>query len=148
MGHGRSGKLCLMPVTKKAKSKETKRREAAGVNRKRNARREGALRLLGDKCSECGSSENLTFGRINPGEISELRRLWTAPNARLAKELKISTIRCGKCHVARWPRVVKHGTVYGYDVRGCRCDLCVEARRAARRKSYANIKTKQLAPIV
>jgi hypothetical protein len=36
----------------------------------------------------------------------------------------------------RW----RHGYTYGYDKKGCRCDLCTEAQREAQRRSRASAK--------
>ena len=38
---------------------------------------------------------------------------------------------------------IKHGSTYGHDEKGCRCELCVAARRAADRRYRERKKAKR-----
>ena len=66
---------------------------------------------------------------------------WTASKETLVKELKKCQLLCNSCHkiktkAERQISDIKHGTLWGYIGRGCRCDECRKAKSINFKKNY------------
>ena len=111
--------------------------------RKRYERRMAEARdALGGTCSSCGSLLDLQLDHVDPTTkvmtVADMTRLG---DQRFWEEVAKCQLLCHPCHVAksrvelsamakaRQPQV--HG-ISSYNKRGCRCDVCVEAKRSSR----------------
>ena len=88
-------------------------------------------------CVMCGSTDNLELDHVNPEE-KVTHRIWSWARERREAEIAKCQVLCKDCHKEKSKQYLaenrQHGrTLYGH---GCRCDICVEAKRQdnARRK--------------
>lgn len=103
-------------------------------------RRAEAIALLGGKCVECGTTENLQFDHIDPKlKTMSVSKLWSVSKERYLKEIQLCQLLCKTHHIekTRRERSVEHGQGLT-GKRNCRCELCrplknayVNAKRAA-----------------
>jgi 5-methylcytosine-specific restriction endonuclease McrA len=88
--------------------------------------------LLGGKCVQCGSTENLEFDHIDPATKSfGLADGWG--RADFFEELKKCQLLCHDCHKQKSDEeqtTRQHGTYAMYRRGKCRCEMCSEAGRA------------------
>jgi hypothetical protein len=112
-----------MPYTDKAKQLKYQREWMA---------RRRAKYLEGKKCKHCGGEENLVFHHRDP-KIKESHRIWSWAIPRLEAELKKCVVLCRTCHYVVH-RTTTHGTRNMYDRYGCRCQACIDAASADRRR--------------
>lgn len=107
--------------------------------------RAAAIELLGGRCADCATTENLQFDHIIAGskkyEISVL--LTGYAQATLLSELAKCALRCKPCHDAKtvasgetgggWNKLddsaYQHGTARMYSYQACRCEPCRTAHR-------------------
>ena len=115
--------------------------------RRYEERKKRALALLGNRCIQCGSSEDLQFDhREREGKSFTLcRYLAGCSEVRFLEELAKCQLLCERCHtdktikeVGRSPARGTHGTESSY--RYCKCDLCKQAIRDAQRRRRAKSK--------
>ena len=80
-------------------------------------------------CVDCGSTERLELDHLDPA-LKVHHAIWSWSPPRRAAEIAKCVVRCHDCHVARHAeeRRIEHSTG-GYK-RGCRCEVCCEAKRA------------------
>jgi len=104
-------------------------------NKRRQDRRKKLIAILGGKCARCGSTNNLQFDHKKPS-IKEFRisSKIDAPEKVLLKEVNKCILLCEDCHRQKtkesWDFGVnkpKHGTIWYYKSRGCRCNKCKKA---------------------
>lgn len=96
----------------------------------RDSRRELCKKLLGDKCVNCGSIDNIEFDHVFPEDM--LFRIGSNLNRKLEVlliELQKCQLLCKKCHIDKTKTETKrlepaHGTVSEYVNFKCRCNLC------------------------
>lgn len=103
-------------------------------------RKEKAIRQLGGRCLDCGTTEDLQFHHIDPD-----KKLFTigsilngVSETKLNEELEKCALLCKPCHKERHMRTeLCHGMAWAYQS-GCRCEACTnaqtEAIRAYRKK--------------
>jgi hypothetical protein len=104
----------------------------------RRKRREWALEYLGGVCVECGATENLEFHHKAPAEKEfNISPLLSRQKEILIEELNKCELRCSDHH--KKEHATEHGKRWMW-VKGCRCDLCVEAARQHRAKYYTTDK--------
>lgn len=90
---------------------------------------------MGGRCCKCGSTESLEIDHKDPEQkVSHRIFSWAVP--RIEEELAKCQLLCKQCHIEKTNDDVhgghnRHGTVYHYK-KGCRCDLCREAKRKSR----------------
>ena len=94
---------------------------------------------LGNKCAKCGSTESLEIDHIDwRTKEFTVSKLWsTKDKNRLFLELEKCQLLCTDCHKTKTREDIaeihtkppKHGTMYAWMKRGCRCDLCLESQR-------------------
>ena len=103
--------------------------------KRREQRRQYAIKKLGDKCVNCGSVEELEFDHIvpvGPGYGKRISELLTWSLYTLNKELEKCQLLCKTCHFRKTTREDRihadqtHGTLSSYN--WCKCDLCKEAK--------------------
>lgn len=101
-------------------------------------RRAALLARLGDRCVSCGSTDDLEFDHIDPELKSfNISRNLTASNVAVQAELAKCQLLCRSCHIEKTARENsgwRHGTLYGYLKRGCRCEECRAAKRESARR--------------
>lgn len=98
----------------------------------RAKRRAMAIRLLGGKCVNCGSIENLEFDHINndrDGLRGLVSQLFTCKLERLIAELEKCQLLCKSCHVQKsiidnCKKFAEHGSISMCTNQRCRCDEC------------------------
>lgn len=99
--------------------------------------------LLGGKCTQCESVENLEFDHINKINKSfHIGKIMNVSLGNLYKELPKCQLLCKKCHLdktIRESRIMVHGTQNMYKKYKCRCDDCTIANKIAN-KRYKNSK--------
>jgi hypothetical protein len=101
-------------------------------------RRANAISLLGGKCVDCGTIENLEFDHVNSAEKSfPISKKMNNGNWEvILEELKKCVLRCSTCHLQKSfeagdiPPKATHGTYAMYSHHRCRCDDCKAAKRA------------------
>lgn len=92
-------------------------------------RKSWAIGLLGGKCVDCGSTDNLEFDHINPEEkLFAITSRITWGDDIIIPELMKCQLKCKAHHKAKHSVVGTHGTVSTY--RYCKCELCMSAQRA------------------
>ncbi len=104
------------------------------LRRRYYERRDRAIALLGGKCVNCGSTDNLQFDHIDHGQKSfdVADRLAQYSWDRLLTEIEKCQLLCFVCHVEksvieRGQSMAHHGTASMYQHYKCRCDLCRDA---------------------
>ncbi len=83
-------------------------------------------------CVRCGSTENLEVDHISR-RSKIAHRVWSWSKRRRDRELSKCQVLCKPCHLeksrAELSKPLRHGTLHGYNHRGCRCDACRQANR-------------------
>jgi 5-methylcytosine-specific restriction endonuclease McrA len=105
---------------------------------------------LGNKCSSCGSVENLEVDHINRETKSfPVSKLWSIAQESLDIELQKCQLLCATCHHEKTLKdlnqvsaKITHGTLSSY--RYCRCDLCRKAKADHSRNYRQKIKEEKL----
>lgn len=93
-------------------------------------------------CNMCGSDKLLVGHHVNPADKEyEVSKIWTYCDKIREKELAKCIVLCKSCHNKFHLVKNTHGTPYRYKL-GCRCDNCVNANGAYRRKLYHQNKQK------
>ena len=83
------------------------------------------IRLLGNKCIQCGTDEFLQFDHINREEKEySISKIMLGNRRRLLKEIKKCQLLCDDCH--RKKHTSPHGTLAS--ARHCKCDLCKKVK--------------------
>ena len=93
-------------------------------------RRHQALKILGEKCSKCGSTKDLEIDHRNPKlKVFDGTRMTSVSQEKFLKEIQKCQLLCDKCHnikniIERGQKLAKgtHGTLSSY--RYCKCDIC------------------------
>lgn len=91
-------------------------------------RRTELLTQLGGKCSECGSTDDLTFVRKEGAPPFKVGQLTGMSKKTLEKVIDHVTLMCGE-HAKKTlygMGEVTHGTWYSTYKKKCRCDECEE----------------------
>lgn len=106
------------------------------------------IRLLGGRCSLCGSSSRLEVDHRDPQEKKyRVGTLWGERSFdRLFAELEKCQLLCYGCHrkktgketSARQTGRFSHGTIYAWMKVKCKCEECVQAKRAWHDKRNAS----------
>ncbi len=102
------------------------------LNRYRK-RKKTAQEFLGNKCSKCGSIEDLQFDHKDRVKKKfTIGKLWSIGEKEFWKEIKKCQLLCRTCHNKKTLKELGlreakgyHGTVSTY--RYCHCDLCRHA---------------------
>jgi len=102
---------------------------------RRVARRAKFIALLGGKCVNCGSKENLHFDhKKKKDKTLDIAHSIDTKEEILLKEIKKCQLLCKDCHLnktkADWDWGVpkpEHGTIWMYKKYKCRCDKCKSA---------------------
>lgn len=109
----------------------TREQERVYQLRRYHARRAEGVRILGGKCVQCGTQEDLHFDHRNPKDksfdISKLKGSY----ADFLRELSKCQLLCGTHHREKHRSKAQCGTVQRY-WRGCRCERCKAASRRHR----------------
>lgn len=96
------------------------------------AKRLEAIAYLGGRCVVCGLADELEFHHRDPLEkTSDVSILLGCQWSRLRVELDKCELRCAEHHK------VEHAAAHGnsaYRHKGCRCDICVSAKREYNRE--------------
>jgi len=104
-------------------------------------------------CEYCGSMDNLVLHHVNP-ETKLGSQIWLWGDKRRTEEIDKCIVLCSSCHTrhhnknrktlfSRLGGLVKHGTVYAYCARRCRCDECKGYMRDRMRR-YRSLGTTSL----
>jgi hypothetical protein len=102
---------------------------------RRQERRKRFLTLLGGKCVECGSQNNLQFDHIKKKTKSfNIAHGLDFNEAKAIDEVKKCQLLCFDCHQKKtrdnWDFAdskAEHGTLHMYRNKKCRCDECRKA---------------------
>jgi 5-methylcytosine-specific restriction endonuclease McrA len=101
------------------------------------------MSLLCNKCSNCGSVDNLEFDHIDrKTKKFPISMMYDKKEKEVIEELKKCQLLCDVCHKEKTKKEWDNGTIkpwrklpdhsmYGYS-KGCRCDVCKEAKRKTR----------------
>lgn len=82
-----------------------------------------AKKKLGDKCVQCGCTDDLEFDHIDPStKLFSMSRSSGVSEKRFNEELNKCQLLCKKCHKEKHSAKNNHGTLACY--RYCRCELC------------------------
>src|SRR5258706_7874062 len=85
-----------------------------------------AKEILGNKCVNCGSIENLEFDHIDQTtKLFTITQRWNCRIDRFLEEIKKCVLRCNRCHKDRTSKQksVEHGGGLT-GKRNCRCEKC------------------------
>ena len=106
----------------------TKEQRKAWATVRHGNRIDQAKAMLGGKCINCGATDQLCFitkeGEERGFKIQGSPKAWWLPEAEFFVEVKKKELWCTPCH--NQSRIV-HGV--GRYNRGCRCEVCRQARR-------------------
>lgn len=85
-------------------------------------------------CRECGSPNSLELDHIDKTQ-KVTHRIWSFGKEKFEAEVAKCQVLCRWCHLAktlseRTDRTT-HGKLHMYRAYGCRCELCVAAKRAS-----------------
>ena len=102
---------------------------------KKTQRRQMCLEMLGGKCAQCFSEENLHFDHINPAsKTASVSQLYDADIETLLREVGKCQLLCRVCHSYKTKQEqydyhgdMLHGKLSTYKNYGCRCNECREA---------------------
>jgi hypothetical protein len=86
--------------------------------------------LAGRSCVDCGATKDL---EIDHTGFKTDHRIWSWSKERIKAELALCVIRCRNCHIERH-RVERRSHGLGGYKRGCRCEVCFEAKRESQRR--------------
>lgn len=104
-------------------------------------RRKEALKILGDKCSQCGSDQRLEIDhKIAKKKVFDGTRMTSVSRDKFLQELNNCQLLCRKCHTIKTVEIDlnrkmakgTHGTYSAH--RYCKCSLCKEAFNVYMRK--------------
>jgi hypothetical protein len=101
-------------------------------------RRAMAIALLGGKCVECGTTENLELDHIDPASKTFYVGGRTVSEARYLEELKLCQLLCTHHHKVKTAkaRSVEHGGGLS-GKRNCKCDPCKGRRNVYQKHRYS-----------
>lgn len=100
---------------------------------RRKKRRIECIKILGEKCTQCGSKESLEFDHIDPSTKAFTITTMLAGNwDNLLIEVKKCQLLCSVCHrnksskesFGRQFGIGRHGTMWMYWKHKCRCEIC------------------------
>lgn len=105
---------------------------------RRGKRRAKYIELLGGKCSNCGSTNQLEFDHKDSKKKEfDLNDIRDGSEETILKELKKCVLLCKPCHMEKGylskdfvnkdKEPARHGTVWMYKRYKCRCDKCKSA---------------------
>lgn len=90
-----------------------------------------AKEYLGNKCVDCGTSQDLEFDHIDRSQkTGDIGDLWSYSNARFWAEVDKCTLRCKEHHTKRTSEQL--GVEHGGGLTGkdrCKCDPCKARKR-------------------
>ena len=89
--------------------------------------------LHGKRCARCGSEDGLEIDHIDPASKVD-HKVWSWSPARRKAELEKCQVLCRGCHHLK-THPCPHGR-HRYERWGCRCYVCVEAKREHNRQRY------------
>lgn len=103
-------------------------------------RRQMAIEMLGSRCVQCESVEDLEFDHIDRSQKSfDVSRIWLGRFDRLKQEIEKCQLLCSSCHQEKTSHEM--GVPHGGGVKGkrlCKCDLCkAKAREYAKKLKYS-----------
>lgn len=95
----------------------------------------------GKACVKCNATSDLQLDHINPAEKID-HNIWSWSEESRNAEIKKCQILCKECHKRKtkddlrkmFSKPIEHGTATAYEHKGCRCELCRDARGKARKK--------------
>lgn len=110
------------------------------MKERRSNRRAKFIQLLGGKCIQCGSKDNLEFDHVHSGwKRHDYNDIRDSNENLIARELKKVQLLCHNCHrqkshnngdfINKDKKPVRHGTIWGYKKLKCRCSRCKKAMR-------------------
>jgi len=104
--------------------------------RRRDERRQAAIKLLGSKCAKCDATEGLDFDHIDPStKLFNISSILISAYDTLLIELAKCQLLCVKCHKLKHDKLVGHGEgVAGKNK--CKCHLCREKKLEYERERY------------
>lgn len=100
--------------------------------KRRRGRRKKFLMLLGGRCEQCGTRDNLEFDHKRPSrkEFGVSRNI-NAPDDLVKKEVNKCRLLCKTCHKEKthksWDYALppaRHGSLWMYKKFHCRCNKC------------------------
>jgi 5-methylcytosine-specific restriction endonuclease McrA len=105
------------------------------MKNRRKARRAKFIELLGGKCVNCGSTENLQFDHANAKKKEfDINQVKDGKEEIILKELKKCVLLCPECHLDKTKankehinkdkKPARHGTPWMYKKYKCRCRKC------------------------
>jgi len=112
-----------------------------------HTQREKLLKLLDNKCTKCGSTENLEFDHIDPSTKSfTIGKLNTMAFYKAVEEVKKCQLLCQSCHNSKTINEKGFQEVKGKDVHGtlsscryCKCDICKTFKNEYNRENYRKL---------
>lgn len=110
---------------------------AAYMQKRRKARREQLIDMLGAQCEHCGTKDKsvLEFDHKRPkNKEFDIANAKDSPMDKLVKEVKKCRLLCHNCHILKTRKSFdfgsepsKHGTIWHYKKFKCRCKKCRKA---------------------
>lgn len=106
-------------------------------------KRNELIKLLGGKCVNCGTTDNLEIDHIDSSKKTfRAADIHSIADDVVKKELDNFQLLCATCHESKtnekWDRSIpnsNHGTYWKYVREGCRCSECKKAFRARKKKN-------------
>ena len=121
--------------------------------RYQNLRKE-AIKILGGKCRECGSTLHLEIDHIDPSKKTfPVSKLWSIRKELFLKEIDKCQLLCTKHHQKKtledngFNSRKEHGTLASYRHAKCRCDLCVKANSDYQREYRKRVKLRTVTQV-
>lgn len=93
-------------------------------------------------CVKCGATDDLHLHHRDPSQ-KESHRIWSWTEERRDAEIAKCDVLCGPCHRELHAALRRKCGLGGYK-RGCRCEVCRNAKRESNARYIANKKAKEV----
>lgn len=92
-----------------------------------------AVFFAGKSCVDCGSAEDLELDHLDKTTKAD-HRVWSWSSKRRQAELEKCVVRCDACHNERHAAERRQDHGVGAYKRGCRCQVCRDAKAEKERR--------------
>lgn len=117
-----------------------------GAADRKRRRRQRFIELLGGKCANCGSEQDLHFDHLDPSQKThKISDILEANDDFVGSEVQKCQLLCKPCHHTKtlekeeYGKPSEHGTSWRYLKYKCRCPACKKAISDYRKQRLSRI---------